>query len=166
MTLIDLSTDLAYDLFPLEATQPTTPVHWLAFDGEGICNWLDVRLLIEHIGHVDAFAFLVLRGADFDRDNHRFAQSTGTAAAAKGLLVEIAQGDTVAVVAPRNRPPGRLITITEESPWCETTADESTLTDVSSMLAISYDWITAGLLDTEKYELRSVPGFDMPTLIR
>lgn len=59
MTLLDL-TDTSLAL--LEATLPEQPVYWTAFSGEGRTDWFGARQLVEKVGHVAAFAYLVLRG--------------------------------------------------------------------------------------------------------
>ena len=159
MTLLDLTdTSLAF----LEATLPEQPVFWTAFSGEGETDWIGARQLVEKVGWIDAFAYLVLRGVADGTPLHRFAQTCGRAG--EGLLVEIAIGDTVGVVAERGVGFGNTVVVTPERPWSLTTCDERVLTDVGTVMDVAHKWITAGRLDTSRYELRPVGGFELPRL--
>ena len=157
MTLLDL-TDTS--LTVLEATLPEQPVYWTAFSGEGATDWIGARQLVEKVGHVDAFAYLVLRGVADWIPRHRFAQTCGTAQ--EGLLVEIAIGDTVGVVARRGAGYGEEVVVTPAWPWDLTTCDERVLTDAATIMDVAYDWVVFGRLDTSRYELRPVDGFELP----
>lgn len=155
-------TDLAHDLALQEAAQTEQPLHWISLDSAGQSSWRDARQLVDRVGHEDAFAFLVLSAEDHGQPDLRFAQTTGQAG--RGLLVEIAQGNTVAVVAPRGIRPGKQVWITAEEPWDKTSADERVLMDCDAFLSIAFKWITAGRLDA-KYEIRPVAGFELPSVI-
>ena len=144
----------------LEATLPEQPVYWTAFSGEGATDWIGARQLVEKVGHVDAFAYLVLRGVADWIPRHRFAQTCGTAQ--EGLLVEIAIGDTVGVVARRGAGYGEEVVVTPERPWAFSTCDERLLTDAAMVIDVAYDWVVFDRLDTSRYELRPVDGFELP----
>lgn len=91
---------------------------------------------------------------------HRFAQTCG--AAPEGLLVEIAIGDTVEVVARRGIGYADEVVVTPERPWSLTTCNERELTDAATVMDVAYEWVTAGRLDTSRFELRPVDGFELP----
>ena len=155
--LLDL-TDTSLAL--LEATLPEQPVFWTAFSGEGRTDWIGARQLVEKVGHIDAFAYLVLRGAADWVPRHRFVQTCGTAQ--DSLLVEIAMGDTVGVVARRGIGYGEEVVVTPERPWALTTCNERELTDAATVLDVAYEWIVSGRFDTSRFELRPVDGFELP----
>lgn len=147
----------------LEATLPEQPVFWTAFSGEGKTDWIGARQLVEKVGCVDAFAYLVLRGVADAVPLHRFAQTCGTAQ--EGLLVEIAIGDTVGVVARRGIGYGEEVVVTPAWPWDLTTCNERVLTSVATVMDVAYEWIVSGRLDMSRFELRPVDGFELPRFI-
>lgn len=151
MTLVLELTDTS--LAFLEATLTEQPVFWTAFSGEGKTDWIGARQLVERVGHVDAFAYLILRGVADDSAHHRFVQTCGTALESM-LLLEIGTADTVGVVGRRGTGYGREVVVTPEHPWELSACDERVLTDVASVMDVAYDWITTGRLDSNRFELR------------
>lgn len=158
MTILDLASDLALDLALQEAVQ-AEPLHWISFASEGHGTWLDARRLVDRVGVEDSFAFLVLSAGNYGEPDHRFAQTTG---GPDRFLLEIAEGNTVAIVSPAGAGVGKQVWITEDLPWSRSSADERVLLSPAEVVAIAYSWITSGTLDSA-YELRPVQGdYAMP----
>lgn len=144
---------------PVSTADSFEPLHWISYVSEGHTVWSEARTLLDRVGVEPEFEFLVLSVGDYNKPQHRFAQTTG---GPDGYLLEIARGNTVAVVAPAAAGAGDQVWVTAaDSPWCHSSADGNVLLPATEVLAIAHAWVTAGTLDPT-YELRPVPGFKMP----
>lgn len=138
-------------------------LHWISYASEGCSEWADARALLDRVGTEPEFEFLVFSTGDYGKPQHRYAQCTG---GSDRYLLEIARGNTVAVVGPAGVKTGKPVWVTaKDSPWCCSSADANVLLNGADVLAITYAWVTAGTLDPA-FELRAVNGYKMPRPLR
>ena len=157
------SPDTAPDFAIQEAVEPDLLL-WESLTSAGRCTWAEAAGLVSLVGVEPAWTFLILSRDVAPETSTRFCQMTG-GMYGRDLLVEIGEGNDVAIVSPAHAGFGRRVQITEATPWEIGNADELVLQPRAAILSIAYDWVVCGELSL-KYRLRPVPTYPIPAVNR
>lgn len=153
--------DLDLDYALQEAVAPDL-LCWEGLTSNGKCNWVEAAQLVTLVGIDPAYTYLILSRDVAPETSTRFCQMTG-GMYGRDLLVEIGEGNDVAIVSPAHAGFGRRVPITESDPWEFSTADEYLLLPREAAIPIAFDWLIHGELDSG-YRLRPVPTYPIPTV--
>ena len=150
-------------MIPLELSVEPRKIFWRNLTDAGETSWFDIQSLITRVGHDPSFAYLVIHEEDGPGLPGTFAQCTGGGKDVD-LLIEVGYGDTVGIVAPIGAGSEQHVWITQDEPWCRTSADPRVLLPVAAMAPLAFSWITHGSLDPA-LELRCVEDYELPRYI-